>query len=91
MPKVTVLKVIEEIKTLTPAEQEQVREVLAQLPTATVSTDEEKRQRLFEELYRDGLIDKMPEHARDRAAFDNYTPVPIQGKPLSETVIEDRR
>lgn len=90
MAKATVAKVIEEIKSLTRAEQQQVREMLEELPAAETLTDDEKRKQLFEQLYAEGIIDKIPNRTRRLAALD-HPPIPIQGKPLSETVIEERR
>jgi CheY-like chemotaxis protein len=43
-------------------------------------------------LMKDGLLTKIPPPPTEAyiKAFREYQPVPIQGKPLSETVIEDR-
>ena len=38
-----------------------------------------------------GLISEIRDPARNRAAFLGYKPVTIRGKPLSETIVEDRR
>lgn len=44
---------------------------------------------LMEVLLREGLIDRIP--ALDQLDTDRLEPIPIQGKPISEEIIEDRR
>jgi hypothetical protein len=53
-------------------------------------TPEEQLQLL---LLKDGVIDQIPRPPTeaDMRAFQEYEPVPIEGKPLSETIIEERR
>lgn len=90
MAKTAVDRIVQQILALSPEEQEQVRQRIGQPPAAGALTDEEKRKRLFEELYAEGLIDKIPSRSRRLAAL-NHPPVKITGKPLSETIIEERR
>ncbi len=44
-------------------------------------------------LLKEGVIDHIPRPLTevDLQAFQAYQPVPVQGKPVSETVVEDRR
>lgn len=87
---------IEQIKALPQDEQERVRDALACVtpPPAAVGkalTEEEVNRRLVEA----GILRERNHPARDpkeaQEAFDKYQPVPIRGKPLSETIIEERR
>ena len=87
---------IEQIKALPQEEQEQVREALTCVapPPATVGkalTEEEVNRRLVEA----GIIRERTSPIREpkeaQEAFEKYHPVPIRGKPLSETIIEERR
>ena len=38
-----------------------------------------------------GLLSEIKLRRRDQQAFESYVPVAIQGKPLSVTIIEERR
>ena len=44
-------------------------------------------------MLKDGVLDHIPRPLTqaDIKAFEEYKPVPIEGKPLSETIIEERR
>jgi hypothetical protein len=48
---------------------------------------------LDEALLRKGLISRIPQvpSAADLARFNSYSPAAIEGKPLSESIVEDRR
>jgi hypothetical protein len=71
-------QILEEVKGLTIEEVMQLRKVLE-----TILEDELNRRLLAE-----GVISSIP--VRDPARFRDWKPITIQGKPLSETVIEDR-
>jgi hypothetical protein len=83
-----VTNIIKQIKKLSPSEQQELRAVLDSL-LAPVSplTEEEFHQRLAAE---GRLSIPLPE-ARSRAARRSFKPVPVRGKPVSETIIEERR
>ncbi len=44
-------------------------------------------------LLKEGVVDDIPRPLTevDIQAFQAYQPVPVQGKPVSETAVEDRR
>ena len=50
-------------------------------------TDEDYQKRLVEA----GLLKEVRPRRCDQQAFERFEPVEISGKPLSETVIEERR
>jgi len=81
----------EAVQTLTPRQQRRLRKLLDVLRFKRPPfTPEEELQLL---LLKDGAIDHIPRPLTeaDIKAFEEYKPVPIEGKPLSETVLEERR
>ena len=82
-------RVLEEVKALTPDEQRKVREVLDSLlaPPAPQMTEAEFEQWLFEK----GIIGHIPSRAIDPVFEANRKPIEIEGKPVSEIIIEERR
>lgn len=87
MAKTTLEHIVEEIKSLAADEQWQLREILDAM---LVPTEEEaKRQALHQALRAAGLITQV----RQPRAID-LSPrqrIYVQGKPVSETIIEERR
>jgi hypothetical protein len=43
------------------------------------------------ELLADGILDYVPSPITDGTAYDQWQPIPWQGKPVSETILEERR
>lgn len=88
----TLDKIKEEVKALAPEELQEVRELVDSLlsePLKPKMTEEEFARYLAAK----GVI-SLPEalsreEAEDR--FDDYEPITVEGKPLSEMIIEDRR
>jgi hypothetical protein len=79
------------IQSLTPRQQRRLRKLLDALRfTHQPLTPEEQVQLL---LLKDGVIDHVPRPPTpaEVQTFQVYKPVPIEGKPLSETVVEERR
>jgi hypothetical protein len=82
-------QVIEAVKALTPAEQRKLREWLDGLlaPPAPQMTEEEFEQHLLAK----GIISEIPPRIIDRVFEQNRKPIEIEGKPISEIIIEERR
>jgi hypothetical protein len=82
-------RVIEEVKALTPADQRKLRELLDELlvPPAPQMTEEEFEQHLLAK----GVISEIPSPITDLTPFQNRKLMEVEGKPLSDTVIEERR
>jgi hypothetical protein len=86
-------RVMEELKVLTPDEQRQVRDLLDSLlenrpeNTASLSPEDLLEQRLLEA----GVISSIPTRNPDPEEYKNRKPVEVKGKPISETIIEERR
>ena len=82
-------RLFEEVKTLTPDEQRRLRDVVDELlvKSAPQMTEEEFEQRLL----RKGVISRIPPRIRDASFYANRKLIEVEGKPLSETIIEERR
>lgn len=78
-------EVLEAVRTLTPEEREHLRALLATPPGDPSSPEEEAQARLRAA----GLLGET--HSPSAAGRGRRTPVEIKGKPLSETIVEDRR
>lgn len=88
MATATVTNLVKQIKKLSPGEQRELCAVLDSLLTPTLSlTEEEFHQRLAAEH----RLSVPSPKARSCAAHHSFTPVPVRGKPVSETIIEERR
>ena len=82
----TLDKIIEEIHALPPEEKQQLREQLETIiPT---QTEDDLEDALERELAAEGII-SLPHTSVD--ADDDWQPVEVTGKPLSEMIIEERR
>ena len=87
MAQVTLECILQEIKTLEPEELLKVQQaVQAQLASTGYSPEEEQ---VLQELLKVGLLTEIKPRHIDRQVA--YPLVPIQGKPLSETILEERR
>ena len=95
----TVEEIVNAIKGLPPSERAEVKRRLETIPVPPderdASTDDELQtatdldQRIQRALYDAGLVTEIkPPVKRPR---ERHPPIKIRGKPLSETVIEDRR
>lgn len=82
-------RVFEEVKTLTQDEQRSLRDMLDELlvKSAPKMTEEEFEQHLL----RKGVISRIPPRIRDPKFEANRKLIEVKGKPLSETIIEERR
>ena len=83
-------QMVQQIKTLTDEEQREIRALLdAGDPKPAGATPEQQR-RLAKRLLADGLLEHIPQDAYTEAARDRHEPVPVIGRPVSETLLEDR-
>jgi hypothetical protein len=80
----SVKDVLEAVRAMTPEERARVRALLEVLPAEPGSPQEQAQRNLYEA----GLLAET--EPRRVPAGARHTPVPIKGKPLSETVIEER-
>ena len=95
----TIEEIVNAIKELPAGERAEVKRRLETIPAQTdengdVTGDELKAatdldQRIHRALYEAGLVSDINPPARVRR--ERRPPIKIKGKPLSETIIEDRR
>ena len=87
MAQVTLERILKEIKTLEPEELLQVQQAIqAQLAPADYSSEEEQ---VLQEMLKVGLLTEIKPRHTDRQVA--YPLVSTEGKPLSETILEERR
>ena len=83
-----VISIVNKIKKLSPDEQQELLTALESLFSPTPHlTEEEFHRRLAAE----GRISIPLPKDRSRAAHHSFKPATVKGKPLSETIIEERR
>ena len=87
MPSENLDRVLEEVRALTAAERQELRARLDAWPAPSHSTQND----LDERLQAAGVIDHVPAPVTDLAPYRRWKPIAMKGKPLSETVIEERR
>jgi hypothetical protein len=82
-------RVLDQISALSDEEQQQVRAALNSRDAKPCMTADEFEQHLLEA----GVISevKPPITEEELARFRAYKPIEVKGKPVSETLIEDRR
>jgi hypothetical protein len=89
-------RLIREIRALPPEDQDRLRHALAeqvprQEPERAATPEELAEVEYQERLVKAGLLEQVRPRRRDQRAFDRFQPIKITGKPLSETIIEERR
>ena len=87
MAQAVLSRVLDDIKTLEPDELRQVQHVVGEQLTRAVSEDPDER--VLQAMLSAGLITEIKRP--DRTPTPPRTLIRIQGKPLSETIIEERR
>jgi hypothetical protein len=88
--QVTVEQIVNEVQTLSAEDLRKVRSVVDSI----LETKEAKPQMTEEEfeqyLYEKGIIGKPPP-ITDFSRYENYQRVTVEGEPISETIIRERR
>jgi hypothetical protein len=80
---------ISEVRELDANEQRQLRTFIDSLRQTT--TQSSKGDELAELLFREGAVRHIPSSAERAVARTDRRRVPVLGKPVSETIIEERR
>ncbi len=86
MPNVTLETVIEEVKTLSMEDRKSLRLALNKL-----LSEEAKREAFEQAMLEAGLFSEIRRPEIDVEEFRSYKPIKVEGKPVSETIIEERR
>ena len=81
-------QVLRDIEVLTPDERRKVQEALNGLLSPTPSADAEDLLRSAEEL---GIQIHLPAEEITDEECDQFKPVSVQGEPVSETIMRERR
>lgn len=85
-------KVMAEIKALPPDDLREVRTLIDSLLQAPgAGTEMSPEDRLDQLLLEAGVISEIPPPITDFTPYENRKPVAVTGKPISETIIEERR
>ncbi len=88
MEHVTLDRAVQVVQALTPAERQQLHKMMdLWQPPAETARDQ---QRLAERLLAKGLLSHIPKDAYTEAARDRHAPIEVSGRPVSETLLEDR-
>ena len=90
MSSVSLEKVIEEIKSLQPEEQIKVRELLDVILSA--KKHQPTREEYEQYLLAKGVISHIPARTGKRSEeLKDFKPIEVEGEPLSEMIIRERR
>jgi hypothetical protein len=85
-------KVIEEVKALPLDDLRKVKDLIdALLQTPDEASGMSVEDQLDQLLLDAGVISEIPPRINDFSPFDNRKPIEVKGKPVSETIIEERR
>ncbi|MBI3650615.1 MAG: hypothetical protein HY231_06155 [Acidobacteria bacterium] len=87
MQNIALDKVIEEVKALPHEEIRQLRSVLDEMLENKAKEEKEVEKLMLEA----GLITEVKKPKRNVEALRTYKPVKVKGKPVSETLLEERR
>ena len=89
--QITVEQIVNEVQTLSAEDLRKVRSVVDSI----LETKDEKPTMTEEEfeqhLYEKGIIGKPPPPITDFSRYENYKRVTVEGEPISETIIRERR
>jgi hypothetical protein len=77
-------KVAEQIRGMSPAEQRRLRDLLDSYLVPAREAE------FAQEMLREGIFDHVPPAVTDLSPFQDRKPIDVVGKPLSETIIEER-
>lgn len=82
-------KLIETVKHLSAEDRQRLRRALV----SVASNDDHEAEDVDYQttLVGAGLLSSVRPRQRDQHAFERFEPVPMSGRPLSETIIEERR
>jgi hypothetical protein len=90
MPGPTLEHVLQEIASLTPDERQQLRQYL-ESESPKMRPEAASHAALHQQLLREAVLTQAPKRVTDPSAHATRRPIPIKGKPLSRTILEERR
>jgi hypothetical protein len=80
---------LEEVRALSAEERRQVRKLLDKM--AESDELQSRRREAERKLLEAGLIVEVRQPPTDIETYRNYNPVEVTGRPVSETLVEERR
>lgn len=89
--QVTIEQIENEVKQLSAEELRKVRELVDSLLEKKEAKPKMTEEEFAQHLYEKGIIGKPPPPITDFSRYENYEPVRVEGQPVSETIIEERR
>ncbi len=88
----TIEKIRNEVEQLSEDELQTVRNLVDSLLEKKKEAKPKMTEDEFEQhLYEKGIIGKPPPPITDFSRYENYKRIEVKGKPVSETIIEERR
>jgi hypothetical protein len=84
-------KILQDVKALSPEDQQHLRQVLDEILPSTHVSGHAAEERFQQQLVEAGLLREIKRHDVRPVPPQRRKRVDIQGTPLSETVIEERR
>jgi hypothetical protein len=88
----TTEEIVETVRNLPPENQRELFEALQDLEAILLANGEPRTEEQVQQiLFARGVISTVPRPCDYPDAEDDFKPLEIKGKPLSETVIEERR
>lgn len=89
--QVTVEQIENDVKQLSAEDLRKVRSLVDSLLEEKKAEPQMTEEEFAQHLYEKGIIGKPPPPITDFSRYENYKPVKVKGKPVSETIIEERR
>lgn len=89
MASANINKILQEVDTLNDDERLEFLRLLANRTSCESGLTKEEQ--LQKQLVADGLVSHVPPRKKDVERYRQWQPVAIQGKPLSQTIVEERR
>ncbi len=89
--EVLIEKINGEFQQLSVEDLRQVRQLLDSLIEKKESKPAMTEEEFAQHLYEKGIIGKPPPPITDFSRYENYVPVKVEGEPISETIIRERR
>ena len=88
--QVTIDQIESGVKQLSAEDLRKVRELVDSLLETKESKPAMTEEEFAQHLYEKGIIGKPPPPITDFSRYENYQPIKVEGKPVSETIIEER-
>ncbi len=89
--QVTVEQIENEVKQLSTENLRKVRELVDSLLEEKEAKPQMSEEEFAQHLYEKGIIGKPPPPITDFSRYENYERVTVEGEPISETIIRERR